>query len=62
MIEEAVFFCLLDDNKGIIYKSSPEGRGSGAVLMASFSKAYIYKFAIMGLNGEPMAAPSVCSW
>ena len=36
--------------------------GSGAVLMASFSKASIYKLAIMGLNGEPKAAPSVCSW
>ena len=36
--------------------------GCGAVLMASFSKASIYKLVIMGLNGEPMAAPFVCSW
>ena len=52
MVEKAVFLYLLDDNKSVIYKSSPEGRGCGAVLMACFSKASIYMLAIMGLSGD----------
>ena len=35
--------------------------GVGDVLMAFSSNASMYKLAIMGLRGEPMAAPSVCS-
>ena len=59
--DEAVLLCLLDDNKGVINKSSPQTRGVGDVLMAFFSNASIYRLAIIGLRGEPMAAPSVCS-
>ena len=35
--------------------------GVGDVLMAFYWNASMYKVAIMGLRGEPMAAPSVCS-
>ena len=35
--------------------------GVGHVLIAFSSNASMYKLAIMGLRGEPMAAPSVCS-
>ena len=40
---------------------SRKGGGCGAVLMAWFSYFSIYRFATMGLIGDPMAAPSCCS-
>ena len=50
MTDEAVFLCLLDDNKSVINKSSPQTRGFGDVLMAFFSNASIYRLTIIGLN------------
>ena len=35
--------------------------GCGAEFMALFSNSSIYKFATMGLMGDPTAAPSCCS-
>ena len=35
--------------------------GLGDVLRAQISNSSIYIFAIMGLNGHPIAAPSNCS-
>ena len=35
--------------------------GCGDVFMALISKSSMYKFATMGLIGEPIAAPSTCS-
>ena len=50
MTDKAVFLCLLDDNKSVINKSSPQSRGFGDVLMPFFSNASIYRLAIMGLK------------
>ena len=52
---------LCADCEGVIYISFPQRRGMGDVLRALTSKSSIYKFATMGLIGEPMAAPSSCS-
>ena len=61
MADETFFLCFLDDNKSVINKSSPQTRGDGDVLIAFSSNASIYRLAMMGLRGEPMAAHSVCS-
>ena len=58
---KAVLVCRLDDHKCVIHKSSPQARGCGAVLRATISKSSIYKFATIGLIGEPIVAPSTCS-
>ena len=61
MIYEAILICRLDDHKCVIYKSSPQTRGCGTVVRALISNVSIYKFATIGLMGEPIAAPSTCS-
>ena len=59
---EAVLICRLDDHKCVMHKSSPQtGGGMCAALRALISNSSIYKFATIGLIGEPIAAPSTCS-
>ena len=53
-------FCLVDD-KGVIYKPEPEGRGVGKEERACTSNSSIKMFAMRGLMGEPIAAPWTCS-
>ena len=61
VLQETLFIGFLVDDKGVIYIPVPEPRGWEAVLRAFCSKYSIYKLVIMGLTGEPMAAPSTCS-
>ena len=58
VLEEALFVGFLVDDKGVIHIPAPELGGLGAVLRAFCSKYSMYRLAIMGLTGEPMAAPS----
>ena len=60
VLEKALFVGFLVDDKGVIYIPAPELRG--VVLRAFCSKYSMYKLATMGLTGEPMAAPSTCSY
>ena len=50
-----------DDDEDIINISLLQSRGNGDVLMAWTSRSSINKLTTMGLIGEPIAAPSVCS-
>ena len=61
VFEEFFFVGCFDDNKGVINKPFPQSGGFGAVLRALVSNSSIEMFAIMGLNGDPRAAPSNCS-
>ena len=61
MLKELLFVLLLLYDPGIINISSPYSRGCSAVAKAFLSKASIKMLAIMGLMGDPMAAPLVCS-
>ena len=62
VLKEALFIGFLVDDKGVIHIPAPEHGGWGAVLRAFYSKYFMYKLVTMGLTGEPMAAPSTCSW
>ena len=53
-------FCLVDD-KGVIYKPEPKGRGWGQEERACTSNSSIKMFAMRGLMGDPIAAPWTCS-
>ena len=53
-------FCLVDD-KGVIYKPEPKGKGVGAGGKGCTSNSSIKMFAMRGLMGEPIAAPWTCS-
>ena len=53
-------FCLVDD-KGVIYKPEPKGRGWGKEVRALTSNSSIKMFAMRGLMGDPIAAPWTCS-
>ena len=61
VLKEALFVGFLVDDKGVIHIHAPETGGWGAVLRAFCSKYSMYKLATMGLTGEPMATPSICS-
>ena len=60
MVQKVLFVSCFNDYKGVIYKSLPHQRGCGYVFMALISKSSIYRFATIGLIGEPKAAPSTC--
>ena len=60
MFQKFLFVSCFDDYKGVIHKPLPHQRGCGDVLMALTSKFSLYKFATIGLVGEPMVAPSTC--
>ena len=47
--------------QGIINIPSPNSRGCSAVAIALCSKASMKMLAMIGLMGDPMAAPLVCS-
>ena len=53
-------FCLVDD-KGVIYKPEPKGRGWRKEERACTSNSSIKMFAMRGLMGEPITAPWTCS-
>ena len=53
-------FCLVDD-KGVIYKPEPKGRGWGKEERAFTSNSSMKMLAMRGLMGEPIAAPWTCS-
>ena len=62
MFQETSFVSCIDDCEGIIYKSSPETGGCGDESMDFFSKSSIKRLTTIGLIGEPIAAPSCCSY
>ena len=62
MFQKGFFVWFLDDCKGIIYKPFPQCRGHGDVARALISRSSMNKFAAMGLIGDPIAAPSICSY
>ena len=47
--------------QGIINIPFPNSRGFSAVVIALCSKASMKMLAMIGLIGDPMAAPLVCS-
>ena len=51
-------FCLIDD-KSVIYKPEPKGKGGKEVRVLTSSSS-IKMFAMRGLMGEPIAAPCTC--
>ena len=53
-------FCLIDD-KGVIYKPVPKGRGCGKKERACTSNFSMKMLAMRGLMGDPIAAPCTCS-
>ena len=60
-LEELFLMCLMLQHKGIIYIPFPYPGGCCAVVMALFSKASMNMFAMIGLMGDSMAVPFVCS-
>ena len=61
VLEELLLMYLLLYYPGIINISSPNPGGCSDVAIALCSKASIKMLAMMGLMGDPMAAPLVCS-
>ena len=53
-------FCPIDD-KGVIYKPEPNGRGCGKEERACTSNSSMKMLAMSGLMGNPIAAPCTCS-
>ena len=53
-------FCLVD-NKGVINKPKPQGRGLGKDWRALTLNSSMKMFAMRGLMGDPIAAPWTCS-
>ena len=60
-LEELFLMCLVLQHKGIIYIPFPYPGGCNAIAMALFSKASMKMLAMIGLMGDSMAAPLVCS-
>ena len=60
VLEELFLMCLML-HKGIIYIPFAYPGGCSAVVMAQFSKASMNMLAMIGLMGDPMADPFVCS-
>ena len=52
-------FCLVDD-KSVINKPKPHGRGLGQDWRALTSNSSMKMLAMRGLMGDPIAAPCVC--
>ena len=61
MFQETTSVGFLDDGESIIHILFPQDRGVGEVLIAWTSRSSINKLATMGLIGDPVAAPSLCS-
>ena len=61
VLEELFLMCLMLQHKGIIYIPFPYPGGCSVVVMALFSKASMNMLAMIGLMGDPMATPFVCS-
>ena len=53
-------FCLVDD-KGVVHKPEPEGRGWGKEERTCTSNSFIKDVCYEGLMGEPIAAPWTCA-
>ena len=53
---------LLVDDPCVIHKPIPKPRGWEADLSASLSKCSMYRLATIGLTGDPIAAPSTCTY
>ena len=61
VLEELFLMYLMLQHKGIIYIPFPYPGGCSAVVIALCSKASMNMLAMIGLMGDPMAAPLVCS-
>ena len=61
VLEELLLMFLLLYYPGIINIPSPYSRGCSAVAITLCSKASIKMLAMIGLMGDPMAAPLFCS-
>ena len=60
VFRELVDKVLMDLHEGVVNISQPIDEGFGAVRMALTSNSSMYRLAMIGDTGEPMAAPCFC--